>query len=637
VASLEARTLQGPVTIPGTWRVEYGRVPLTTPVAEPGNGAMADGPDSTIYSSDQPYPAVGAELAAVQRLAGYDIAFIRLFPLRFIPAKGELVFTPQLRVAVTLEAKPAEPKAGAPPLRIQTRARDHVAGWVENPTLVDAYPASASGEKAGESFDYLLITRSNLVSAFQPLIDLKTQSGLAVKVETVETITNTQLGVDVPEKIRNYIRSAYTNWGITYVLLGGDTATVPCRYAYVSMGSLVQNPIIPCDLYYACLDGSWNSDGNARWGEPADGDGGSPVDLLAEVYVGRAPVDTAAEVGLLVEKTVRYTTQAHPNLTNALFLAEFLANTPGGPAQGGDMFDPLVPLFTGYEVTWLDDRPETTATWDKADAFAALNESPHLALLNGHGNDSTLIGLNYPFYRSIETPDLLLLTNQWPFLAYSVGCNVGQFDNNQFLPDAIGEELVKNHSRGAFGAVLNSRLGWYDQQDEAKYSGEFQHQFFDQLLSQAQTNLGVANQLGKQDLVAHLETAGIMTYRFCYYEITLLGDPHLAWQLPSRAPDTADPDGDGMPNWQEAVAGTSPTDASSVLRLRVSASGSAAARLEWPSVAGRVYTVWRADDPSGPFAVLTGPVPATPPLNSLDETKAGSGSRFYRVEVQTEP
>ena len=29
---------------------------------------------------------------------------------------------------------------------------------------------------------------------------------------------------------------------------------------------------LPSDLYYSCLDGTYNYDGDDRWGEPTDGD-----------------------------------------------------------------------------------------------------------------------------------------------------------------------------------------------------------------------------------------------------------------------------------------------------------------------------------------------------------------------------
>ncbi len=96
-------------------------------------------------------------------------------------------------------------------------------------------------------------------------------------------------GRDMPEQIRNYIRQAYTNWGISYVLLGGGTGIIPCRYAYVRAGLEPRDSYVPCDLYYGCLDGSWNSNGDRHWGEPTDGESGGDVDLLAEVYVDARP------------------------------------------------------------------------------------------------------------------------------------------------------------------------------------------------------------------------------------------------------------------------------------------------------------------------------------------------------------
>jgi len=646
--------------------VEHGRLPVHYPTANaPSATSDFNGPDPAVYRSDQPYPPARAELASVQRLEGYEIALVRVYPVQYWPNQAELAWTRQLNLEITLDTDSRRsavlPRSSS--LQPRPAARQRIAKWVDNPGILKTYDTTPQPSKSSlNDFDYLLITRSNLVTAFQPLVDLKTQVGLSVKVETVESITNTFAGRDNAEKIRNYIKYAYETWGVSYVLLGGDISVVPCRYAYVYMGSLVSNPTLPADLYYACLDGSWNRDGDSNWGEPDDGETGGEVDLLAEVFVGRAPVETPAEASLFVEKTVRYATQRHAHVDHALLLAELLDVTPGGPAQGGDMFDPLVPLLGAYQTTWLDDR-FTVPEWRKQDALSAMNQSPHLVLLNGHGNDNTLIGLLKPFVRSIETPDIDALTNSWPFLAYSVGCNVGQFDNDLFSPDCIGEELVKQHSRGAFAAILNSRLGWYDDQDEAKYSGEFQTRFFTQLLSSGKTNLGAANQLGKHDLASRVESSGVMTYRWCYYEITLFGDPHLAWQTPlppvavtSRgtpvpwlvsygwtndfeAVDAGDADGDGMATWQEYVAGTNPVEALSALRLSVEATQPAGVRLSWPSAANRLYAVWTSTGlrSSAGFTLLTNNLVATPPVNTFVDLSQEAAPRFYQIEVKHAP
>jgi hypothetical protein len=594
--------------------------------------ADAGAPDPAIYDSEVPYPATRAELVSVQYLAGHAIALVRAYPVQYVPLRGELLYTSRLAVEWTLvpESRSAESIVRPPRLN---KLRERVATFVDNPELLSKRDAftTMSNEKLA-AVDYLLITRSNLTNAFQPLVDRKIQEGLVVQVTPFEFITNTVAGRDVPEKIRNYIRNVYQEMGVSFVLLGGDTETIPCRYAYAKMGSLVPpNTTIPCDLYYACLDGTWNGNGNSLWGEATDGEGGGDVDLLAEVYVGRAPVDTAEETAVFVEKTLHYATQGHPRAFQLLFLAEFLQNFSTGPTQGADMFEPLLPFFRAYDITWLDDRPYTTPQWSTADALQALNNSPHLALYNGHGDVDMMMRMS--------STEVGQLTNQWPFLVYSVGCNAGEFDNDRYSPDCIGEELVKRSAGGAFAAILNSREGWYDPTNAWKYSGEFQNQFFDHLVNRQQTNLGMANQLAKHDLAGLVETTGsFMTYRWCYYEINLLGDPHLAWYA-SGPGDILDADADGMNNWQEYVAGTSSVDPVSVLNLSLSvpATQDATPVLQWPSSPGRVYSVLEASDPAGVFTVLANNLAATPPTNTWMPPGDKMSMRFYRIQAHRSP
>ena len=58
--------------------------------------------------------------------------------------------------------------------------------------------------------------------------------------------------------------------------------------------------------------------------------------------------------------------------------------------------------------------------------------------------------------------------------------------------------------------------------------------------------------------------------------------------------DYADPDGDGMNNWQEWVCGTDPTNALSVLRLLSAAPAGDSVSITWQSEAGVSYFVERA-------------------------------------------
>jgi hypothetical protein len=525
VTKVEATPVGDPVKLEGTWHVEYAGQPLSRPGR--GQGEYLGGINRLIYNTDDLYPREAAELVSVQRLAGCDIALVRLYPMRYKPASGELRFASQLDVQLTLTPAltNAEPPLHPPgPGRVKSR----VASFVDNPDLLAAYEweSPAAARPAQENFDYLLITSSNLVTAFQPLVERKIKDGLAVNVATVEDISYTVSGADAPEKIRNYIRQAYTNWGISYVLLGGGTTVVPCRYAYVRADLPPKDSYIPCDLYYACLDGSWNSDGDRHWGGPHDGEQGGDVDLLAEVYVGRAPVSSAEQVKTFVEKSVRYETHGPLNPTNALLMATFLGDFPTGPCQGAAMYEPLLPLLSSYDVRWLDDRPKKVPQWMQREALEALNQSPHVVFYNGHGSEEILMRLH--------TFELARLTNQWPFLLFSVGCGAAEFDHGKFFPDSFGETLINGSSQGAFAAILNSRVGWFDPQYPWKYSGEFQAKFLDELVRGRSRNLGGACQRAKEDLIGSVEGEGPMTYRWCYYEITLLGDPHLPFQLPDH-------------------------------------------------------------------------------------------------------
>ena len=518
VKRVEAIALTEPRVLESTGQIEAAGLAH----CRPGRGKGDYGPDINrlIYGSDALYPAPAAELISVQRMAGYDIALVRVFPVQCHPASGRFVFTSQLNVQLQLAQAETNSE---PPLRPPNRARaaEQVAAFVDNPQLLSSFQEHLETGTTN-AVDYLLVTSSNLASAFMPLVERKIQDGLAVNLTTIEEITNSVPGRDVPEQIRNYLRQSYTNWGIRYVLLGGATGIIPCRHAYVQAGLSPKDSYVPCDLYYACLDGSWNGNNDRHWGEPTDGDHGGDVDLLAEVAVGRAPVSNVEQVRTFVEKTLRYHTYGNPNRTNAVLMATFLGEFPTGPCQGADMFKGLIPLLDRWKLSYLDDRSQKLPQWSGKEAVTALNESPSLVFYNGHGNADILMRM--------RTPELKRLTNQWPFLVCSLGCSAGEFDHGKFWPDSFGEALVNGSSHGAFAAILNARAGWFDPQYPWRYSGEFQQKFFEELLRHGNRNLGLAHQRSKEDLIGQVENSGCMTYRWCYYEITLLGDPQLVFQ-----------------------------------------------------------------------------------------------------------
>jgi parallel beta-helix repeat protein len=287
----------------------------------------------SIYNSMSPYPEKIYSEVGVQYKNGYQILILNLYPVEYIPASRDVSLFEGMSVVV--ETKPAPPSElfrGSP------EDRAEILEMVDNPEEAGTYNRVVkSGRSADPTFDYVIITDEELKNAsttpnFHDLIDWKRSKGLNATIVTTETIYATYTGIDDQTKIRNFIRHAYLNWGVKYVLLGGDADNgdlggesgdeiVPARELWSFDGAG-----IVADLYYACLDGDYDYDGDCVYGEPGDGDQGGEVDLMAEVYVGRAPVDTPSEVSNFVSKTISYesTPPDDPYLMDTWMLGELL-------------------------------------------------------------------------------------------------------------------------------------------------------------------------------------------------------------------------------------------------------------------------------------------------------------------------
>jgi hypothetical protein len=99
-----------------------------------------------------------------------------------------------------------------------------------------------------------------------------------------------------------------------------------------------------------------------------------------------------------------------------------------------------------------------------------------------------------------------------------------------------------------------------------------------------------------------------------------------------------DGDGDGVPNRDEYLAGTNPTDPSSLFVIAVTTDDTGLPRVVWSSVEGKSYRILRAtllsSDPAD-FLEVSGGIGATAPLNEfLDTSATGEGPYFYLLQVE---
>lgn len=253
---------------------------------------------------------------------------MKLQPTEYIFATGELYYYPHLKVTV----KTAEQSGSTSLLRGLPANRSEVQSGIDNPELAASYNTLARG--LGETYDMLILTTPEFAASFQPLKDYHDSTGMLTEIHTTTAVGSTD-----PDDVRDYIRERYLNDGITYVLIDGDDNVIPARDMYATV-STYEETDMPVDLYFGCLDGTLNYDGDGYWGEQTDGENGGDVDLIAEVYVGRASVGNTTEAERFVQKTLTYLANRETYLDNVLLCGEFLWD--GIVEYGGDYMDELV-------------------------------------------------------------------------------------------------------------------------------------------------------------------------------------------------------------------------------------------------------------------------------------------------------
>jgi len=517
------------VVLPGAHNIEYSRPPSHSAA---GEEVAEEGPDPSVYGSINPFPGTLFKVVSTQMKRGARILIVNLFPVQYRPSSGEVSYYENLRVIVetTRTEQPAgEESSGQGDLT-------PVAGTVDNPSELKTYPGMEVADDgslmmmrtAEPPYTYVIITNSSLESSFEVLAAHKNSRGISATVVTTTWVyenysgTRPDGGTDNQTRIRNFIIDAYNNWGTEYVLLGGDDEVIPHRgcYGYVStFPSPTTDNDIPTDLYYACLDGTWDNDADGIYGESNDGAGGSEIDLMSEVYVGRATVDNTTEADNFIFKTMAYE-QGTPS-QSGLMTGTQLYHSP--LTWGGDHKDEIAAYFSsGWDITTLYERDGTCSS---TTVVNALNSNDH-SILNsaGHGNNGGFSNINRTHVDG-------LTNTSYPFV-YTWACYTASFDNRTSSgsyesDDCIAEHFVEN-ATGAFAYVGNSRYGWYSRGSTGGTSQQFDKTFFDSFFNEGITNLGKTLVDSKEDLIGSVGSTG--AYRWVYFCLNLLGDPETSLQ-----------------------------------------------------------------------------------------------------------
>jgi hypothetical protein len=421
-------------------------------------------------------------------------------------------------------------------------------------TFIVARPADAQ-LVPGPAEGYLIITTDALASEFQPLAQWKRKLGLPATIMTIEALrAQYPSAPDDAVRMRLWIRDQYTGPGARWVLLGGTAALVPTRIAHTVFYG---GQFIPTDLYFSCLDGSWNADGDALWGEgyASAADPGDDVDLDPEVWVGRAPVTNATEAHAFVVRSLQAAREpATPRPPRALLAAEVLfpqvwsqgdAVTLDGAALAEELLPRLTSggfasrrLYENYLDPTLTPGSEPLGRVPFLDAF----DDGHDLVLVFDAQTQTELGIGGS--EVVTVPDLQALTNTVPLSHVYLWGGEGPLG-----PDSpIGPAFFHTPGGEPGGAVTVVGLTQFAFPTALRYYAD---EYFRLLIDEDVRALGETLGRSRLPFVQFSQYDGVN--RWTQMALEMFGDPqlslprHAGHDLALSAPSTVNVGGGGIP------------------------------------------------------------------------------------------
>ena len=338
-------------------------------------------------------------------------------------------------------------------------------------------PSAANLASNSGTISYLIITSLELSEPMQRLAWYKNSLGLRTEVQFIGEILSSQSGRDEAEQLRNYLAQFYADGG-AFVLLAGDAAVLPIRYAYPSavdeIPDLSQQQV--CDLYFADLTGEWDLDNDNVWGERTH----DQADLTPELMVGRLPFNTIEQFDDYVDKLIAYETMPGGDDREYLGRAFFFSSDQMRDYPGGGQHARIalaypdhlgIDTIAGVELAHGDDPdPHNIIPRDLEDV---LSDGYGIVNIIAHGNGSLFevrtSGYNTSpkarFTTDTTYNDNGVISNLTPngktSFYYSLACDNGAFDYDYtgYSPNLVVTALAQPKA-GAVGFVANSRWGW---------------------------------------------------------------------------------------------------------------------------------------------------------------------------------
>ena len=483
---------------------------------QPERPISADGPfefikNETLYQSTEEFPEKTNSAVQTQYLNGVAFAFSGFTPMRYVPATGRVSYARTVTVRIETKGSRVD---NSRKLWLREENLKAINKLAQNPEMVSTY---SRRDNKMPSYDVLIVAPGSYEDMFNDYISLYAGRGVRIRVATTADIYSTMGGRDNKEKIRNYIIQEYEENGITSVVLAGDVNLVPYRGLWCHAQDGYEDNI-PADLYYAGLDGTWNDNGNNKWGEIGEDD------LLPEIGVSRLPFKNINTLNTLLAKTTLYITEP--------VLGEFHKTTLAGEHLGDGYYassdlERLVGMsdFNGYttygydediyEISRVYETP--THSWNANELRDVIRQGTQFVNHFGHANTSYVAGwsnwdINENLFNGANGVDHNFTVFQ------SQGCICGDFAD-----DCILERMVNNPT-GVIASTGNSRYGWYSTAGDAS-SAHFNRELVDAFYHERIPELTMAFRESKIMTSPYITMYGESgTMRWTMYALNVIGD-----------------------------------------------------------------------------------------------------------------
>lgn len=302
----------------------------------------------------------------------------------------------------------------------------HVAGVVSN---------KPSDWHASREADFVIITTSAFLDAVEPLAAKREAEGLKTTIVDVEDLYDEfSNGEHTPQAVKDFLAWTSANWqrAPRYVLLVGDGSYDPRDY-----GGTGSSDFVPAKL----LDTVQMETASDSWLADFDGDG------LSDIAIGRLPVRTAGEAGVVISKIVG--SEPDNSAPAAVLVAD--RNGPDGYSfeAATDTVQALVPAGVGVSRI---NRGAQSADAVRGQIVSAVNAGPQIVNWMGHGSVNVWTGDGL-----LRSEDAAGLQNGGRLSLYvMMTCLNGYFHSPGL--DSLSESLLKAEAGGALAAWTSTGM-----------------------------------------------------------------------------------------------------------------------------------------------------------------------------------